>query len=309
MKVSTKKFKLFTKYLLIALTLFLAFFDFGLSLLIVLITNIPLIRKSIFGRLVLDTQETPWSKVETHQYMPKKLLDVFYPRTENISGVVVFAHGGGWISGYRRQPNNMSWYRFLVSQGFIVATIEYSRGYIQEIEKLVEELTNAVLFLRKKFGDSYKGQFSLMGLSAGGHLALLVSLRYLDLVDKVVAYYAPCDLIDIWESESVFARFSVMATIKRLPSRSKEIYEKYSPINYVTSSCPRILLVHGIKDCVVPYTSSLKMFKKLRESGNIAKLMLHPKGDHGFEFVLKDQRTIQILQETIKFLSRDLSSS
>lgn len=298
-----KKFKLFIKYLLIVSTLFLAFFDFGLSLLIVLVTNIPLIRKSVFGKLALDIRKNPWSKVETYEYMPKKFLDVFYPKTENINGVIVFAHGGGWISGYRRQPNNMSWYRFLVSQGFIVATIGYSRGYIQEIEKLIEELTNAVLFLKKRISNFYNGQFSLMGLSAGGHLALMTGLRYLDLVDKIVAYYAPCDLMDIWESESIFARFSVMATIKRLPSKSKEVYEKFSPINYVTSACPKILLVHGMKDSVVPYASSIKMFKKLRENRCTAKLLLHPKGDHGFEFVLKDYKTQEILKKTIEFLT------
>lgn len=303
MRSSMKKIKLFIKYLLIVSTLFLAFFDFGLSLLIVLVTNIPLIRKSVFGKLALDIRKTPWSKVETHEYMPKKFLDVFYPKTENINGVIVFAHGGGWISGYRRQPNNMSWYRFLVSQGFIVATIGYSRGYIQEIEKLIEELTNAVLFLKKKIGNFYNGQFSLMGLSAGGHLALMTGLRYLDLVDKIVAYYTPCDLMDIWKSESIFARFSVMATIKRLPSKSKEVYEKFSPINYVTSACPKILLVHGMKDSVVPYVSSIKMFKKLRENRCTAKLLLHPKGDHGFEFVLKDHKTQEILKKTIEFLT------
>lgn len=278
------------------------FFDFGLSALIVIIANIPLIRKSIFGRLALDKRTPSWCRVETHEYLPRKFLDVFYPKAEKINGVVVFAHGGGWISGYRRQPNNMSWYRFLVSNGFIVAAIEYSRGYITDIEKLVEELTEAVKFIKRKLIDSCQAKFSLMGLSAGGHLALLTGLRDSSLVDKIVAYYTPCDLLDIWQSESIFARFSVMATIKRLPTKSKEIYEKYSPINYITPPCPEILLVHGMKDSIVPYTSSLKMFKKLRENSCRAKLLLHHKANHGFEFVLRDNRTIEILNKTIEFL-------
>lgn len=190
-----------------------------------------------------------------------------------------------------------------MSQGFIVAAIRYSRGYIQEIEKLVEELLNAVLFLKKKFDNLHKDQFALMGLSTGGHLALLTGLRYTNLVDKIIAYYTPCDLMDIWKSESIFARFSVTATIKRLPNKSKDIYEKYSPINYVTPASPKILLAHGMKDSVVPYVSSVKMFKKLRQKGCTAKLLLHPKGDHGFEFVLKDRKTLEILEKTIDFLT------
>lgn len=95
-----------------------------------------------------------------------------------------------------------------------MAAIGYSRGYIQEIEKLLEELSNAILFLKKKIDNLSKNQFALMGLSAGGLLALLTGLRYMNLVDKIVAYYTPCDLMDIWKSESIFARFSAMATIK-----------------------------------------------------------------------------------------------
>ncbi|GAB4315636.1 alpha/beta hydrolase family protein [Pseudothermotoga elfii] len=88
-----------------------------------------------------------------------------------------------------------------------------------------------------------------------------------------------------------------------MPNKSKDIYEKYSPVNYVTSMSSKILLVHGIKDSVVPYTSSVKMFKKLRQKGCTAKLLLHPKGNHGFEFVLKDHKTVEILKKTIDFLT------
>ncbi|KUK02414.1 MAG: Peptidase S9 prolyl oligopeptidase active site domain protein [Thermotoga sp. 50_1627] len=301
-ETNKKKFKVLLKYALAAITFFLAFTDFGLSLLIVFMVNIPLIRKAIFGRLVLDKVNKPWTKVETFEYMPKRHLDISYPNADSFKGVVLFAHGGGWISGYRRQPNNMSWYRFLVSQGFIVVAIDYSRGYISSIESLVEELTEAAKFMKRKFANLCNVKFSLMGLSAGGHLALFTGLTNPNLVDKIVAYYAPSDLMDIWESESIFARFSVMATIKRLPIKSKELYEKYSPINHVTSLCPKVLLVHGMKDSVVPYAASVKMFVKLKQNRCTTKLLLHPKGDHGFEFVLKDKKTVEILQRTVEFL-------
>ncbi len=62
--MSTSKKKLLLKYFLLIFTLFLAFTDFGLTLLIIAVINIPLIRKTIFGRLVLDTDKKPWLKVE-----------------------------------------------------------------------------------------------------------------------------------------------------------------------------------------------------------------------------------------------------
>jgi len=299
--LSTSKEKLLLKYFLLIFTLFLAFTDFGLTLLIIAVINIPLIRKTIFGRLVLDTDKKPWLKVETYEYMTRRFIDIFYPKTKPVKGVVLFAHGGGWISGYRRQPNNMSWYRFLVSRGFVVAAIGYGRGYINDIEKLVEELIAAIQFLKKTIPDLAE-KISLMGLSAGGHLALLTGLRCTESVEKIIAYYAPCDLMDIWQSDSLFARFSAMATIKKLPSKSEQVYERYSPVNYVSHNCNKILLVHGMKDSVVPYMSSVKMFKTLRQYGCKAQLLLHPNGNHGFEFVLKDQKTAEILEKTVRFL-------
>ena len=34
------------------------------------------------------------------------------------TATIVFAHGGGWISGLRNQPNIVSWCRFLANRGF-----------------------------------------------------------------------------------------------------------------------------------------------------------------------------------------------
>lgn len=291
---------LILKFILYLLSLVIAFSNFLIFLAIVVILNVPLIRKSIFGRLVLDPKKPTWKNVESVKYHDN-YLDIFYPEIEKPKGIVLFAHGGGWISGYRRQPNNVSWYRYLVSKGFIVAAIDYSRGYKASIEKLIDELILAVEFLQSKFkNENY--DISLIGLSAGGHLALLTVGRIPDKIKSVVAYYSPCDLLDIWESTSLFARFAVTTTLKRLPNKSKVVYEMYSPINNITENFPNTLLVHGLKDSVVPYISSVKMFKKLREKNIKSKLLIHPYGSHGFEFVLRDSKTVEIIEKTALFL-------
>ncbi|MFN3691699.1 MAG: alpha/beta hydrolase family protein [Fervidobacterium sp.] len=314
-------------------SLVISFPNLLIFLLILLVLNIPLIRKSVFGRLALDPKKPTWAYRESVKYSNTNYLDIFYPkleRNEIPKGVVLFAHGGGWISGYRRQPNNLSWYRYLVKEGFIVAAIDYSRGYKADIEILINELVDAVEFIKKylkkdsfflsssdhqandiehfhKFSECVNERMnvmkiSLMGLSAGGHLALLTASKLGEEISKVVAYYTPCDLMDIWNSTSIFARLALTSTIKRFPSKNKGIYEKYSPVNNINESFPNILLVHGLKDSVVPYISSVKMHKKMREKGKKCKLLLHPYGNHGFEFVLKDKKTIEILKKTVQFL-------
>lgn len=314
------KLIVYIKMIFYIISVVLSFSNFLLFLTIIVMLNIPLLRKSIFGRIALDPKSSTWAFVESVKYSASNYLDIFYPKmTENKipKGIVLFAHGGGWISGYRRQPNNLSWYRYLVKEGFIVATIDYSKGYKASIEKLIDELVEAAEFisryviekisklnnlndLKTELNKSIK--ISLMGLSAGGHLALLAAARLGGNISNVVAYYSPCDLIDIWNASSVFARVALTATVKRLPSRAKKIYEKYSPTNNISNDFPNTLLVHGLKDSVIPYISSVKMFKKLKEKGKVCKLLLHPYGSHGFEFVLKDQKTVEILEKTVQFL-------
>lgn len=291
-------------WLKLVLIFFSLLFSFSVFLIVVLIFNVPYIRKAIFGKLPFKVDKKPWSGIKTIEYIEGLYIDIFYPRSRK-RGTVLFAHGGGWISGYRRQPNNLSWYKFLVSKGFVVAAVDYSRGYKGGIEKLIEELSHALIFLNKnavQLGLPNE-KISLMGLSAGGHLALLTAAKMYTLVKNVVAYYAPCDLLDVWESPSLFARIALITTLKRLPTRSKEVYAKFSPINVAHASMPPVLLVHGKRDSIVPYESSVKMFRKLKKLGCRVKLLTHPQANHGFEFVLRDEKTKQIIEQTVEFLS------
>ena len=307
MKVLRQKYILMVKYLALALTLILSFFSVGLSLVIILLFNIRGIRRSVFGRLPIDTERKPWKQMRSEEYLPGKFLDIYYPEGAPPKGTILFAHGGGWISGYRKQPNNVSWYRVLVSRGFAVAAIEYSRGYTAGIDLLVDECSAAIGFLSRRSDDLSlnKSGISVMGLSAGGHLALLAGMKHKGFVKSITAYYSPCDLLDIWEASSIFARISSAAVIKRLPfkQKSREVYRHYSPIRHVSVGTPPILLVHGMKDSIVPYPSSLKMYRKLKEAGCPVKVLFHAKGRHGFEFVLKDRRTREIIEKTIDFWS------
>ncbi len=277
--------------------------NFALFFAVVVILNIKVVQKSIFGKLPFKLEKKPWKKIELYEYLPNLELDVYYPKTERINGAILFAHGGGWISGYRRQPNNMSWYRYLLTEGFVVATIDYSRGYVAGIEKLIDEFLTAHKFLEENVPELFKDRkISYMGLSAGGHLALLAGFRNSENVGKIVSYYAPCDLMDIFDSYSIFANFSLRATTRRLPGKNEEIYKKYSPVNNIPENPPKVLLVHGMRDSVVPFKSSVKLFQKIKENGHFAELLVHKKADHGFEFVLKDELTKRILRKTVEFL-------
>ncbi|MBO8160505.1 MAG: alpha/beta hydrolase [Thermosipho sp. (in: Bacteria)] len=306
--MKNKNYIIFFKVFLSIFLIILSVFNLCLTLLVLFLIELPVIRKALLGKLPFDLGKEPWKEIKTFQYDENLKLDIYYPNGEGPYHLILFAHGGGWISGYRRQPNNVSWYKYLVSNNFAVATLDYRYAYFYEIEHLLNDFGNALNFLVKnaKELEIDVNNISLMGLSAGGHLTLYFVVTKNPEVKNVVAYYSPTDLLDIWKSNSLFARFAVSTTLKRLPNKSKKVYEKYSPINYVKKDLPPILLVHGLKDSVIPYISSVKMYKKLRSYKNSSKLLLHPEGDHGFEFVLKDDKTKEILRKTVMFLRGEL---
>ena len=240
-------------------------------------------------------------------------LDVWYPaRSKRPFPVVFFAHGGGWVSGFRNQPNNVSWCRFLASRGFAVVSIDYRYGLTSTMEEILSDYTAALDYIRDNARslDLDSENIILMGLSAGGHLALLYAAYYTNRNESkkitgirgVTAYYAPSDLRDIFSSDdkSVFARFATAATLKGTPRSSGEAYRYYSPIEWVTGNMVPVVVVHGREDTVVPFRSSTSLVRKMKSLGIHCRFLIHRNGGHGFETKRKDLRTTLILMETVK---------
>lgn len=242
-------------------------------------------------------------------------LDVWHPAGGELSrGTVFFAHGGGWISGFRNQPNNVSWCRFLASRGFSVVSIDYRFGFRNTMADILEDYSDALWFVKENAASLRisKDKITLLGLSAGGHLALsyaafnssLKNKAALEGIKGVVAYYAPADLRDLFsdEDKSLFVRFAAASTMKTLPQFDEEAYRRYSPITWFTAEMAPVLVVHARKDQVVPFRSSFKMVKRLKELKVPCRFLVHKTGGHCFEVKSKDYRTTRILEETVRFM-------
>lgn len=257
-------------------------------------------------------------KIEGEQELK---MDIWYPNdTKKEFPLVVFAHGGGWVSGFRNQPNNISWCKYLAHNGFAVASIDYRFGIRNNMKDIVSDYTDALNFLKKE-KTSLKitsKNIILMGLSAGGHLSLLYAAYYshnndanaMEGIQGVVAYYSPSDLMDILsiESKSLFARFATIKTLKGRPDERAQDYEDYSPIKWISNNMPPVLVVHGKLDQTVPFASSEKLVRKLKECNVPFKFLVNPSGRHCFEMNSKDFQTIRILKKTIEWMKGMFSS-
>ena len=291
----------------------LGFYYFVLSLVIYFF-------KVMTSRLPLEPPKKYDYKTYTYKEFGKKLLkiDIWYPleRHDINYPLVFFAHGGGWISGFRNQTNNVSWCKYLASKGFCVSSIDYRYGFNNSMEDILSDYTDALNFIKENSEKLKidKNNIVLMGLSAGGHLALLYSTyntfieNYNNMkgIKGVIAYYSPSDLNDIFitDNKSIFARFATKKTLKGDPIDKMEIYDYYSPINWVSERMVPCLIVHGKIDTTVPFKSSVNLTKKLKYNNIKYEFLVHKKGRHSFDTQLNDLTTVNILEKTARFAKK-----
>lgn len=319
-----ESFFIVNKIYLFLIFIVLAIGDATLGFYYFILSIIMFIWKTLSSKIPINTNKSFHKITRVYKEVEDKELkvDIWYPNNKYLGPypLVYFCHGGGWISGFRNQPNNVSWCKFLSDKGFIVASIDYRFGYKNTMDDILSDYSDGLKYLKSNDEDLNidKSNIVLMGLSAGGHLSLLYSTyntlknkfsETMEGIQSVVAYYPPTDLKDILDEDnkSLFARFATKQTMKGSPEEIEKIYDYYSPINYVSESMISTLIVHGMNDNTVPFNSSVKFVKKLEEYKVPYNFFIHKKADHSFDSKLKDYTTVNILDKTLRFIRKSVN--
>lgn len=105
------------------------------------------------------------------------VLDLYRPTpTQGRLPVIVFLHGGGWVTGTRITGPDFK--RFFAQDGFAMASIDYRLTPSVTFPANVEDVKTAIRWLKAN-ADSYgldARRIGLWGTSAGGHLAAVAGL-------------------------------------------------------------------------------------------------------------------------------------
>jgi len=316
-KIRSSFFVINKIYMLIIFFL-LSIVDVTIGIYYFIISAIIYVWKVLNSRIPIEVNKNFTCKTFVYKKLKnrKLKLDLWLPGNGKKYPLVFFCHGGGWISGFRNQPNNVSWCKYLASKNFAVVSIDYRYGYKNSMEDILSDYCDALEYVKKnhKKLSIDKDNIVLMGLSAGGHLSLLYSTYFTNIENKsrmagikaVVAYYAPTDLKDIFisDNKSIFSRFATRKTIKANPKSKEEIYDYYSPINWISKNMVPCLLVHGKLDDVVPFNSTVKFSQKLKDYNIKHIFLVHKNGNHSFDTKLNDIATVKILERTARFIKR-----
>ncbi len=221
-------------------------------------------------------------------------MDVYYPNAANGSWpVVMYVHGGGWVSGNKSAGAGMEDRPALTAAGFLVVSINYRLAPEYQFPAMIEDVKCAVRSLRAH-ADEYNldpQRVGAYGGSAGGHLVSLLgtsdasagwevgeTLDQSSRVQAVVDMFGPSDLAVpgfIAQSDNGGVTFGVTQDgDPRLVAAS--------PVTYITPDDPPFLILQGDADTVVPPEQSQEFYDRLTATGVEATLVMVKNAGHGF---------------------------
>lgn len=228
----------------------------------------------------------------------RQVLDVAFPASqEEKSGVILFLHGGGWISGdkssFTETAINMS-----RKTGCIAASMNYR--YVSEkvdCEKILEDIDKAL----EKISSMAESRgikttkVMLAGFSAGAHLATLYAYTKKNTAPikpaAVIAYSVPTDLSskNFIEKNKFNTPEGMLSIVSKVVGEKittanfnskKSLIMKYSPINYVSSSCVPTIVAQGKNDAIVNIEDTKKFVSKLKKNSVTYQYFEYPNSAH-----------------------------
>ncbi len=230
-------------------------------------------------------------------YLPegrKQKADLYFPLAmtkEKKLPAVVIIHGGGWVSGMRDAKREINEGSTLARNGYVAMSIDY----ILSDKKQAVWPTNlwdcktAVRWLRKnsaRLGIDPE-RIGVMGGSAGGHLAAMVSLTIpadgLDPAEPLgeVSCTVKCG-VDFYGIADI-ATYHDATMLGKTFAEAPELYRAASPVTYVRSNSVPILICHGTADTTVNIKQSESFDKVLTQAGVEHHLEIIPNASHSFD--------------------------
>src|SRR5918993_4553794 len=250
----------------------------------------------------------------------KHLLDIYLP--PNAKGnipLVVFVHGGGWLSNdkYADMGYMKKTVAEIISNGFALASIDYRFSTDAVFPAQIQDCNRAVSFLYDN-ADKYgfdKKRFAVMGFSAGGHLASLMGLSKNNNVKDffmpgtsqsfsykgVVDFYGPAELILFPGNNDVKSPESIL--IGAAPLARPDLAKAASPVTYVDKNDPPFLIIHGEKDDLVSPKQSQLLSAWLGQVGVKNELIIVKDAPHFGAMFDADE----IRAKVINFLKKHLN--
>jgi acetyl esterase/lipase len=262
------------------------------------------------------------------EYKSNLKLDIYFP-TQQVyakAPVVVYFHGGAWITG-RKEVINANRVNGAVNglreKGYAFVCPDYTLA-TRETPPFPACIIDAFDVLNWVNENAEKYNFDtenigVAGESAGAHIAMMVAYTNPEEIDDsvkikvkinyVVDIYGPSDLEKLYHSQTVE---KINSRIDKLPdnlrerlditqhlfgfdpekdsAKAKEVIEKYSPVNYLDGNIPPTLIIQGLSDQIVPANQSTTLHQKIDSLGVKNEFYQLEDVGHAFRGITAEQK-------------------
>lgn len=215
---------------------------------------------------------------------PAQVLDIYPACGSGLHRLVIFVHGGGWVSGTRQAGRNLA--GPLNRAGYTLASLDYRLVPQTDIAGSASDIASAVRFLlnnAKHFGFAPE-RFALTGHSAGAHLVALLGTdqNYLRRAGVDVHRLAAVVALDGIYDLTVKLGVHQAAVRAAVFGGDPVLWQRYSPASHVANmqARPRMCLLH--EDIEPRYAVQSGLFQAaLRVEGLEAETATAPGIGHG----------------------------
>jgi acetyl esterase/lipase len=255
-------------------------------------------------------------------------LDIIEPHRDGVRPVLLYFHGGGWISGDKASHERIC--RSLATSGFVTFNVNYRLAPRHRFPAQAQDVARAIDWVRRH-GQRYGADASrvvLAGDSAGAHLASWYAtcldnplLRQAAAIDTplprealkgLALFYGVYDLVRARGCRFPFIRLYLQSLMDGERPASADALDFASPARHVTAGLPPVFLCAGESDGLFP--ESVAYAEALRNAGvELTTLFFtrtqHPEATHGFLYLQRRACTRLALDKVGEFLARCIGGS
>ena len=264
---------------------------------------------------------------------PKLSFDLYQP--ENIADigdrpVVVWIHGGGWISGSKDHARG--YYKRLAEQGFSVIAVEYQFAPNEVYPQQLLQIDQALAFISKNAGQYHinANEIYLAGDSAGAnmasHYAALLTNPQFSEQSKFRPSLKPAQLkglilhcgiydlesfVNTAQDEIKILEWGINSLVQAYTGDQKDnavFLASISPRQHLTANFPPVFISGGNKDFLTE-SQSVPFVQALKEKNIPVTDVFYPNSKellvHEYQFMMSKKASQETFVQTILFLDQN----
>jgi acetyl esterase/lipase len=234
-------------------------------------------------------------------------MDLYFPtvRSKDTTLLAILIHGGSWTSGDKKELNQYIQQIRPFLPNFAFANINYRlvRSPDTKFPTQENDVRSAINFLVDRTDEmGISKKYILLGISAGGHLALLNAYKKNNQSgdpEAVINFFGPTDLADMYRNPINPATPLLLGAVvgAALPD-NPNAYAQNSPVTFVNPQVPPTMIVQGGKDSLVAVSQSTILRDKLQQQNVPVQYVFYPDAGHG----LTGTNLTDALQKVKEFL-------